>query len=156
VKSRRKWEANIKICLREIGRGCGLNLCARGGRSVACCSEPDNEPSVYVKCWEVLNYLSGGWVPKKSFAPLSFFVCICHWLPPLVAPHQMRDKEQKPELWGDTGIVSVNMLSAYYSLMAHSLVIRDICTRLTQKLRLLLRFSCPCMCMSCLYCLCFR
>jgi hypothetical protein len=49
-----KWEDNIKMDIREIGRG-GVDLSGSGFGPVAGCCERNNEPSGSIKFWEVLR-----------------------------------------------------------------------------------------------------
>jgi hypothetical protein len=55
-RPRRRWEDNIKVDLQEVG--CGghkLDRADSGKGQVAGTCDCGNEPSVYIKCGEILN-----------------------------------------------------------------------------------------------------
>ena len=52
-RPRRRWEDNIKMDLREVGWGHGLDLSgSRYGQVTGCC-ECGNETPVFIKCQEI-------------------------------------------------------------------------------------------------------
>jgi hypothetical protein len=54
-KPRRRWENNIKMYLREVGWGQGLDRFGSGWGQVAGSCECGNEPSGSIKCGEFLQ-----------------------------------------------------------------------------------------------------
>jgi hypothetical protein len=58
-RPRRRWEDNIKMNLREIRFGCGLDSSGSGREPVVDSCEHGNEPSVSINDEELLDKLSG-------------------------------------------------------------------------------------------------
>jgi hypothetical protein len=54
-RPRRRWKDNIKMDLREVGWGHGLDRSGLGYGQVAGCCECGNEPSGSIKCGEFLE-----------------------------------------------------------------------------------------------------
>jgi hypothetical protein len=54
-RPRHRWEDNIKMGTRKVGREHGLNRSGSGQGQVACCCECGNEPSDSIKCCEFLD-----------------------------------------------------------------------------------------------------
>jgi hypothetical protein len=53
----RRWKDNIKMYLREVTCGLGLNSCGSGnGRVVGCC-DSINEPTVCIKLGEIIDWM---------------------------------------------------------------------------------------------------
>jgi hypothetical protein len=77
-RRRRKWADNIKIDHRHVSyrnkmEGRGLDSSGSGYGQVTGCSEHINEPSSFIKCGEVLDWLNNNQLPKDP-APWSWFV----------------------------------------------------------------------------------
>jgi hypothetical protein len=56
-RHRNRWENNIEMYLREVGRGHGLDRSGSGQRQMASCCECGNEPSVSIKYGEYFEFL---------------------------------------------------------------------------------------------------
>jgi hypothetical protein len=54
-RSGRRWEDHIKVDLREVGWGYGLDRSGLGERQMTGCCECGNEPSGSIKCEEFLD-----------------------------------------------------------------------------------------------------
>jgi hypothetical protein len=54
-RPRRRWDHNIKMDLREVEWGHGLDPSGSGYGQVACCCKCGNEPSGSIKCGEFLK-----------------------------------------------------------------------------------------------------
>jgi hypothetical protein len=68
-RSRRRWEGNIKMDLREIG-WCDIDridLAQDGDQWRA--YEDGSKPSGFIKCWEILAWLRSWEILKKGSAP---------------------------------------------------------------------------------------
>jgi hypothetical protein len=65
------WEDNIKMNLREVGWGCGLDRSRSGQEQAADSCECGNEPSGSIKCREFLDYLRTCWLFRKDSASWS-------------------------------------------------------------------------------------
>jgi hypothetical protein len=67
---RRRLEDNIKMGLRKIGWGSvdWIHL-AQGWRPMEGSCEHGNEPSGFIKYWEILEQFSDWWLLKKASAP---------------------------------------------------------------------------------------
>jgi hypothetical protein len=57
VRSSLRWEDNIKMDLREVGLGHGLDRSGSGYGKVTCCCECGNETSGCMKCEKLPDYL---------------------------------------------------------------------------------------------------
>jgi hypothetical protein len=71
VRSRRRWEDNIKIYLKEIG--CGFSSCGSRHGSVAGCCEYGNEASDAIKCEKFLDWLSVLSASQEEFCSMELF-----------------------------------------------------------------------------------
>jgi hypothetical protein len=65
-RTRRRWEDNIKMSLREVGLGHGPDRSDSGEGQVAGCCECGNEPSYSIKSGQFLEQLL-----RKDPAPFS-------------------------------------------------------------------------------------
>jgi hypothetical protein len=54
-RPRRRWEDNIKLDLKEVGWGHGLDGAGSGYGKVASCFKCGNEPLGFIKCGEFLD-----------------------------------------------------------------------------------------------------
>jgi hypothetical protein len=67
-RKRRMWVYNIKIDLREIG-WYGLDRSGSGQGPVEGSCEHGDEPSGFIKCWDVLEWLHNWRLLRKGSAP---------------------------------------------------------------------------------------